>query len=131
MEEPAVRGCPGSVEPIGLLTVLKELMGPAGDRSLGAAKDCTRCGLLEESLVGAVATEKQQQQSLIYGYTTNPHGRQRGERSKLATATTPQGSSGAISATISHCEGLNWSPPKSHNKVRVFGILGSDTKEEH
>ena len=57
MEEPAVRGCPGSVEPIGLLTVLKELKEPAGARSLGAAKDCTRCGLLEESLVGAVATD--------------------------------------------------------------------------
>ena len=57
MEEPEFGECPGSVEPIGLLTVLKELMGPAGARSLGAAKDCTRCRLLEESLVGAVATD--------------------------------------------------------------------------
>ena len=52
MEEPAVGGCPGSVEPIGLLTVLKELMGPSGARS-GSAKDCTRCGLLEERAVAA------------------------------------------------------------------------------
>ena len=33
-------------------------MGPAGARS-GAAKDCTRCGLLEESLAGAVATDSE------------------------------------------------------------------------
>ena len=45
------------MEPIGLLAVLKELMEPAGSRSLDAAKDCTRCGLLEESLVGAVTTD--------------------------------------------------------------------------
>ena len=61
MEEPALGGCPGSVEPIGLLTVLKELkelMGPAGARSLGADSDFFGDGgLLEESLVGAVATD--------------------------------------------------------------------------
>ena len=71
MEGSAVRGHPGSVEPTGLLTVLKELGGPAragrlltvlkelGEParagSLGAREDCTRDGLI--GAVTAVASE--------------------------------------------------------------------------
>ena len=52
MEGSAVGGHPGSVEPTGLSTVLKELGGPAGAGSLGAREDCTRDGLF-----GAVTSD--------------------------------------------------------------------------